>query len=246
MFETIPERPSAVDVCEAELRKVILAGEVAPGDRLPPERALAEQFGVNRVTVRSALDRLSGAGLVRVRQGSGYVVRDYRDGGGPDLIGEIAELARGSADLIAVAADLLLVRRQLAGAVLERLVAGTTAAARARIGDAVDRLSDVAAGQGSSAEIAEADLAVVSAIVDATGSPVLRLCMNPIAAVLAELPELRDAIYENAAESVTGFTALRVWLEEPDPDAIDRMLADFARRDALTLERLRDRKGTTS
>ncbi len=44
---------------------------VAPGDLLPPERALAEQLGVARMTVRSAIDALTREGLLRTRPGVG-------------------------------------------------------------------------------------------------------------------------------------------------------------------------------
>lgn len=44
---------------------------VAPGDLLPPERALAERLGVARMTVRTAIDALAREGLVRTRPGVG-------------------------------------------------------------------------------------------------------------------------------------------------------------------------------
>src|ERR671933_386402 len=52
---------------EAVLRHVeglLLAGDLAPGDRLPAERALAEQLGVSRPTVREALKVLEALGVV--------------------------------------------------------------------------------------------------------------------------------------------------------------------------------------
>ena len=45
----------------ARLRAAILAGDLAPGEALPAERALAERFGVNRHAVREALKRLQQA-----------------------------------------------------------------------------------------------------------------------------------------------------------------------------------------
>ena len=48
-----------------ELEAGIARGELAPGDRLPPERALAEQYGVSRMTVRQALQTLEARGLLR-------------------------------------------------------------------------------------------------------------------------------------------------------------------------------------
>ena len=47
-----------------------------PGDRLPTEAQLAAQYGVNRHTVRHAIESLARAGLVRVEQGRGAFVAD--------------------------------------------------------------------------------------------------------------------------------------------------------------------------
>ena len=60
----------------AQLRADILAGRVAPGERLPNEQALAERFGVNRHTLRQAVQALAREGHVQVRQGSGTFVRE--------------------------------------------------------------------------------------------------------------------------------------------------------------------------
>jgi len=48
----------------------------APGDKLPSESRLAEEFGVNRLTVRRAIEELARAGAVESRQGSGTFVSD--------------------------------------------------------------------------------------------------------------------------------------------------------------------------
>jgi len=50
--------------------------QMQPGDRLPPERELAERFGVSRSSIRDAIRRLESIGLVEPRQGSGTVVRE--------------------------------------------------------------------------------------------------------------------------------------------------------------------------
>lgn len=57
-----------------QLRDLIQQGTIAPGGRLPSERALAEQFGVGRPTVREAMIALEIAGLVQIRSGSGVYV----------------------------------------------------------------------------------------------------------------------------------------------------------------------------
>ncbi len=54
----------------------IAAGTPGPGQRLPAEAALAARFGVNRHTLRRAIEALVQQGLVRVVRGSGSFVAD--------------------------------------------------------------------------------------------------------------------------------------------------------------------------
>ncbi len=63
------ERPQ--EYVARQLRQAILDGEYAPGERLPIERELSEQFGVSRSAIRQALLILSHQGLVKVRSGAG-------------------------------------------------------------------------------------------------------------------------------------------------------------------------------
>lgn len=53
-----------------QIRTAIVSGRLREGERLPPERVLAEQFGVSRVTVRDALRALEAMGLIEVRVGA--------------------------------------------------------------------------------------------------------------------------------------------------------------------------------
>lgn len=56
---------------EQILHEQLINGELAPGDRLPPEHELARQFQVSRATIRSALTALVRRGLVVQRHGVG-------------------------------------------------------------------------------------------------------------------------------------------------------------------------------
>lgn len=64
---------------------------LAPGDRLPAERALAEQFGVSCTSVRQALVSLEVQGVVEVRHGGGVFVAELRRGDPLDGLWERAE-----------------------------------------------------------------------------------------------------------------------------------------------------------
>jgi len=54
----------------------LIVKQLQPGDKLPPERRLAEMFQVSRSSIRDAIRRLELMGLVEPRQGAGTVVRD--------------------------------------------------------------------------------------------------------------------------------------------------------------------------
>ncbi|MBW2678891.1 MAG: FadR family transcriptional regulator, partial [Deltaproteobacteria bacterium] len=54
-----------------QIRTAILAGKLKPGDVLPPEKELTEQFGVSKQTLRESLRALEHMGLIDVRKGIG-------------------------------------------------------------------------------------------------------------------------------------------------------------------------------
>lgn len=60
----------------ATLAREIEADRLAPGTRLPTEATLSTRFGVNRHTLRRAVDALVRSGQVRVEQGKGAFVAD--------------------------------------------------------------------------------------------------------------------------------------------------------------------------
>ncbi|HEY4459210.1 MAG TPA: FadR/GntR family transcriptional regulator [Pseudonocardiaceae bacterium] len=79
----------------AQIRNLIRTNRLVPGDRLPSERELCEQFGVSRVTVREALRVLEAGGLIEIRvgaRGGAFVTTPTSD-----------QLSAGLADLINLA-----------------------------------------------------------------------------------------------------------------------------------------------
>ncbi len=58
-----------------QIKELIAAGRIKPGDRLPPERELAELFKASRNSVRDAIRVLEQMGLIESRQGDGTYVR---------------------------------------------------------------------------------------------------------------------------------------------------------------------------
>jgi GntR family transcriptional regulator len=65
---------------EQDLRARVNGSEFQPGDLLPTEERICEQYGVSRVTVRRALDALIAQGLIIKRRGVGSFVAEPRVG----------------------------------------------------------------------------------------------------------------------------------------------------------------------
>ncbi len=63
------------------LLALIYIGDIKAGDKLPPERVLAQQLEVDRTSLRSAIRTLISMNLVRSVQGSGITVLDYQESG---------------------------------------------------------------------------------------------------------------------------------------------------------------------
>lgn len=93
---------SGVGTITAYLQRAIETGAYSEGDKLPPERQLAETFKAARSTVRRALDKLEREGLVSRRLGSGT------------FVGASAGAGRRHADLADQLSPLQLIEARLA------------------------------------------------------------------------------------------------------------------------------------
>ncbi len=107
--DTRSELPDAV---ADQIQSKILDGTLRAGDRLPPERELALQLGVNRSSVREALKKLEQLRLVAIQQGSGIRIQSP-DEASFDLVG--AMLFPGGRPNLTRIGDLLELREILFG-----------------------------------------------------------------------------------------------------------------------------------
>lgn len=82
----------------------ILRGEIKLGDKLPPERELAEQFGVSRTAVREAVKALIQLGLIDAQPGRGTFVISRSPNGVRDIMDHIlkVDLDEGTRNLVEV------------------------------------------------------------------------------------------------------------------------------------------------
>ena len=141
----LQEMAGSEDVTQA-IRAFIGERSLGPGDRLPPERALAQQLGVSRPALREGIGRLVDAGLLRARQGSGTYVADVD------------------------AAELLAVRLRLEPLAAELAASGAGARDRAALRRLVAAMADA---MDDPARFAELDLQLHARIARIAGNRVL-------------------------------------------------------------------------
>jgi GntR family transcriptional regulator, transcriptional repressor for pyruvate dehydrogenase complex len=167
MLDPIAHRSVPDDVFD-QLRAAILSGRYRPGDRLPSQRALAADLGVNMASVREALGRLEQLRLLEVRHGSAMRVLDWRRSGGLESLA----LEHGSGEPLLD--DLFEARRLL-------LVEAARLAASRRSEQQAGVLVELARAVPADRQTALlADWSFMSALVEAAGNLVFQLIMNSV------------------------------------------------------------------
>ncbi len=212
-------RASVPDLVFAELREAIVSGRYQPGERLPPQRALASELEVNMASVREALKRLEQLRLVVVRHGDATRVLDWRASGGLEALS-----GRGDAGSEMTAA--LFEARRLLLVEAARLAALRRSDQQAR---ELERLAREVGAADSDAAALVADWAYMAALVQAAGNLVFELIMNsvrelylPSAARFAPMlaaPEQLAPLYREIAGAI----------RERDGDGAASLIAELAR-----------------
>jgi GntR family transcriptional repressor for pyruvate dehydrogenase complex len=109
-MKTLNHSQGQVETVMRRLETALLDGTLPPGSRLPAERALAEEHGVSRNTVREAIQRMAARGLLKSRRGAGVYVTDQLRAGIASPWGQLV------ADHPALRDDIVEFRRVLEGA----------------------------------------------------------------------------------------------------------------------------------
>jgi GntR family transcriptional repressor for pyruvate dehydrogenase complex len=215
--EPIP-RLSVPDHVFARLRDAILAGDYRPGERLPPQRALAADFEVNMASVREALKRLEQLRLVEVRHGDATRVLDWRRFGGLEAL-----MLRGSID-DALVRDLFEARRLLlveAARLAAERRSGEQAASLLELAEAVAIVSDDGAAL-------LADWAFMATLVEAAGNLVFQLVMNSVRELYLPQADAFAALVSHRAELGHLYARVAIAVNERDAAAAAMAIDELA------------------
>lgn len=216
------ERPLVSDRVFRSLSEDVLSGRYAPGEKLPTQRRIAADLGVNMASVREAVKRLEQLRLVDVRHGDAMRVTDWRTHGGLDVIAALlaraGEVERGALNAILEARRLML------------FAVGGLAAQR-RTDEQAARLRELAArmGEVTDQEAAQSvDFAFMSDLVEAADNLVLVLVMNSIRVIYFERPTLFAAVVREHAELVPLYRRIADAVEQKDPGLAAAAVGELA------------------
>jgi DNA-binding FadR family transcriptional regulator len=173
-----------VDAVTAALVRGILDGRWVAGARLPPERDLAHELAASRVSVRSALGRLSEWGVVSARQGSGVMVQPRRRWTAGVLANVIAHaMERGDvAALIPLLRDAQTLRRWVVLDMLERAAGASGVRARGALDGVRARVEAAWAARGDGYAFLTIDRETLPEILETAGMLPSLFLVNSLAA----------------------------------------------------------------
>jgi len=213
------------------LAEDVLCDRYAPGEKLPTQRRLAADLGVNMASVREAVKRLEQLGLVQVRHGDAMRVRDWRADGGLDVVAHVLFRAGG---LDRPTLEALLEARRL----MLREAACLAAERREDASRLVELAERMAAG-GSPEEAQQIDFAFFSELVEAAQNVVFVLILNSIRKLYFDRAELFQPLVEDRDELAPLYVraAAAVAAREPGAaaEAIEALSAEQERRLAEAL-----------
>jgi GntR family transcriptional repressor for pyruvate dehydrogenase complex len=227
------ERSLVSDQVFRVLCEDILSGRYAPGEKLPTQRALAADLGVNMASIREAVKRLEQLRLVDVRHGDAMRVRDWRAHGGLDVIAHVLFRAGG---LERETLASLMEARRLMLVETARLAAERRDAGHAR------RLTELAARIGDAPDAAAAqslDWAFFAEIVEASGNLVFVLVMNSIRQLYFARAELFEALVGEPSQLAPLYRRAARAIDAGDPGRAASAVRRIAERQERLLARAR-------
>ncbi|MDM8348193.1 FCD domain-containing protein [Pseudomonas sp. sp1636] len=178
-----------------QLETMILEGSLRVGERLPAERALAEQFGVSRPSLREAIQKLVAKGLLVSRQGGGNFVAESL---GSTFSDPLLQLLENNPE---AQRDLLEFRHTLEGSCAFYAAQRATELDRQRLNEAFTALQDCYSRSGTVTRVEEgaADANFHLAIAEASHNAVL----------LHTIRGLFDLLKRNVLTNIGGMYAQR-------------------------------------
>lgn len=220
-----------------EIRGDIVAGSRRPGDRLPPEQVLADQFNVSRTGVREALRVLESEGLVEIRHGYSGGVFVAASGLGPVLGALRTSLER---ELVQVS-ELYEARVQLEPGIARRAAERADEATLLRLRDNAERARATIA-RGSEAFAINLEFHAVLA--QAAGNRVMGLVMQVVVDLLDKLDREYPTNPGVSRKALDDHMLLLEAMQEHDGERAERLMVEHLRELETRFVRIQESMAT--
>lgn len=192
---------------------MIRQGQLQPGQRLPPERELAEQLQVGRSSLREALRALEISGIVESRQGGGTFVCEFFEDG---VISPLSLVLEASDDLIG---DLWEMRIMIEPSIAARAAARATPAEVREIQRLVARQADMIAWPNAHEEFLNLDRELHIAIARAARNEVALRVVQLMKQLLQESRRHFTTSLDRRAQALASHERICAAIQARDPQA---------------------------
>lgn len=193
------------------------------GTKLPTERDLAAEFGVTRHVVREALKRLEAVGLVRIRQGSGIVVEDFKLSGGIEMFEVLLTHDDGSINMN-ILRDVLEFRGHMVQLIV-RLAAERRSPEEMK--EMVSLFNERKAAANNPARLEVLNRRLFRLIAKATHNRIYELVFNTMGQIFLKLRLLIDLSLMNYEEAEKRFERILDAFEQQDGDLAELLVTRY-------------------
>lgn len=201
---------AVTDEAILKIREMITSGELAPGDRLPPEKDLSERLGLSRNSLREAVKALEVIRILDVRRGDGTYVTSLEPGVLLEALTFVVDLHTDRSIL-----EIFAVRR-----ILEP--AATALATRLGSAEDVDRLSEMLESvdpTGAIEDLVHHDLAFHQQIADISGNEYLARLLESMSGGTVRARIWRGITQHGASErTIAEHSAIVAAMRARDPE----------------------------
>ncbi len=226
--------PRVATAIAEHIEKLILEGALRPGEKLAPERELAEKLGVSRPTLRDAIHQLADRGLLATSRSGTHVASFLAP-----LIDPLANLLTEKPQ---VTEDYFEFRRCLEAEAAGLAAVRANAHDRKAIGKCLERMRLAHAKDDPSEEV-EADIELHMGVYEASHNLVLLHVMRALSELLRrDIIYNREQLYRGPGNREVLYAQHRALAEavvEGRPDAAKSAAADHIKFTSQAIERLR-------
>ena len=235
LFRMLERDATLAERVTEQIRNYIVSGQLQPGDRMPPERELARQFGVSRTVVREAVRALMAQGLLEVRAGSGTIVRNPSPGAVAQSMALLLRVGRERFDYHKVMEVRRLLEIEIAGLAAERRTDEDL--------DALTALVEETPGlSGKPDDWLKNDMAFHAQLAQATKNELFSVLLDSITDIMVTVRRLGFTVPDAATRAYKYHSAILEQVQRGDPAGAREAMRDHLAESEATMRTALERE----